>query len=73
MSRIDQIRRQDLEDQRTRWWRDGLVGVLIGATAGIIGVWRFSVTPLVLIPLAAAVGGVLGAIFGVRVLQLFNW
>ncbi|MGK0202286.1 MAG: uncharacterized BrkB/YihY/UPF0761 family membrane protein [Planctomycetota bacterium] len=73
MNRIEKSRKQDVADRRSRWWRDGLVCAFVGALAGLVGSVTFSVGSPWLIPVASATGGVLGAIFGDRILPFFNW
>lgn len=68
MHRIKQLRRQDAFDRRSRWWREGLVCALIGAFVGFsrrgFDARRFVLACTDL----GVVTGVLGAIFGDRVL-----
>ena len=73
MNRIEQLRQQDILDKRSRWWRDGLVCAFVGALAGLVGSFTFATGSFWLIPAASAAGGVLGAVFGDRILPLFNW
>ena len=73
MKRIDQVRHQASLEHRSRWWRDGLVCGLVGAAAGAIGSVTFGMDAFMLVPIAGGAGAVLGAVFGDRVLPLFNW
>jgi hypothetical protein len=73
MNRIDQYRRQDLLNQRSRWWRDGIACGLIGAFIGLLFSYIGSVGSLWMIATWSIGLGVLGAIFGDRVLLWCKW
>ena len=54
----------------TRWWRDGLVCACIGALGGLIGTVLSG--SLLVLPIATMTGGILGAIFGDRILPFLQ-
>ena len=54
----------------TRWWRDGLVCACIGALGGLIGSVVYG--SLLVLPIATAAGGILGAVFGDRILPFLQ-
>lgn len=60
-------------ERRSRWWRDALIGALVGGMAGIVAVFGFQCEALWLVPAASALGATLCAVFGDRVLPLFHW
>lgn len=73
MRRVDQLRRQDVLDRRSRWWRDGLLCGCIGAFIGLLFSYICSVESLWMITGWGVGCAVLGAIFGDRFLILLKW
>ncbi len=70
MSRIQEHREACERDARTRWWRDGAFGLVLGGFGGLLAmVYGIEIAPVILVPSFALAGAALAALFGPRALH----